>query len=291
MPLLGQDFFGSLKQRVAILGPGLIGGSLALALSRDCSPYQVSVWARSGSSAAAAAARLPACLVSTDPEAVLGNASVAVFCMNPEAITHCAGLFAGFIAADAAVTDAGSVKAGISASLKKLFGGRFVGAHPMAGSEESGIGAARADLFESALCILTPDDAAHPQAAARIEALWTSAGCRLHHMTPAAHDAAMARISHLPHAVASALVQAALAGDPGRNQLAGGGYRDSTRIAAGPPGLWTEIFLANQSELSTALADVQERLETLRGAIETGDRQAVLDFLTLSQSLRSTTRS
>lgn len=291
MPLLGQDFFGSLKQRVAILGPGLIGGSLALALSRSTSPFQISVWARSESSAASAATRLPACRVSTDPEEVLDKVSAAVFCMNPEAITHCAGLFAGFVPADAAVTDAGSVKAGISASLKKYFGGRFVGAHPMAGSEESGIGAARGDLFDGALCILTPDDAAQPQAVERVETLWQSAGCRLHRMTPAAHDAAMARISHLPHAVASALVQAALAGDPGRSQLAGGGYRDSTRIAAGPPGLWAEIFLANQSELSSALADVQQQLETLRAAIQAGDRQALVDFLTLSQALRSTTHS
>lgn len=291
MPLLGQDFFGSLKQRVAILGPGLIGGSLALSLSRDFSPFQVSVWARSASSAAAAASCLPACHVSTDPQEVLEKTDIAVFCMNPEAIEACASQFAKFMPAHAAVTDAGSVKSSISATLEKIYGSRFVGAHPMAGSEESGVTAARDDLFENALCILTPGASVLPDALDRVEGLWRAAGCRLRHLSPAAHDTAMARISHLPHAVAAALVQSALAGDPDRGTLAGGGYRDSTRIAAGPPGLWAEIFLANKSELTAGLADMQMRLEELRRAIETSDRAAIVDFLTASQSLRSTLHS
>jgi prephenate dehydrogenase len=120
-----------------------------------------------------------------------------------------------------------------------------------------------------------------------IREFWQEAGSRLHEMSPAAHDSAIARISHLPHAVAAALVHAALSKDPGIAQLAGSGYRDTTRVAAGPEVLWKEIFLENREELLSGISDLQVSLEALKNAVALGDGDAVETFLRAARSLRS----
>ena len=287
MPLLGQDLSGSLSRRIAILGPGLIGGSLALALSRVGQPWQVSVWARREEAALEAAALLPRCHVSCDLASVLADCDIAVLCMSPQAIQHCGEDFKTHLPASATITDAGSVKANIVETLEITFGGRFIGAHPMAGSDQSGIQAARADLFEGATCILTPTPQSEAKALEITKALWTATGCKLREMSPQNHDRAVGRISHLPHAAASCLVHAALAQDPTLADLAGPGYRDSTRVAGGPEGMWTEILFDNRLEVMKGIRDLQNTLETLKLALERGERQGVEAILADARKLRS----
>jgi prephenate dehydrogenase len=287
MPLLGQDFSGALNRRVTILGPGLIGGSLAMALRRAGHFREISIWARREEAALEAASLLPGCRVSHDLATAVADADIVVLCLSPHAIEAIGPELVKHLPKHAVVTDAGSVKGKIVSRLEEVFGGRFIGAHPMAGSEQSGIRAARENLYDGAVCILTPTPHTDPSPRNLAAELWTAAGCTLQEMSPEAHDRAMARISHLPHAAAAALVHAALGADPSLARLAGGGYRDSTRIAGGPEGLWAEIFLDNSAEVLNGIHDLQTALETLKLALESGNRSAVEAFLADARTLRA----
>lgn len=210
-----------------------------------------------------------------------------MLCTPPASIVDLGRQIVPFLDSTAAVTDAGSVKAGIVDALESVLGPRFVGAHPMAGSEQSGLSAAREELFDGACCILTPTPATDPTALAAVRELWQNVGCSLREMSPAVHDEAIARVSHLPHAAAAALVKAALERDPAAAALAGSGYRDSTRIAAGPEDLWTEIFMDNRAALADGIDDLLKSLEALQTALRKGDREAVAEFLAGARALRS----
>lgn len=245
------------------------------------------MWTRREESLPAISAALPGCRVSCDLKIAVEGADLIVLCTSPRAIENSGGELAGLIPASTPVTDAGSVKVRIVAALEGALGGRFIGAHPMAGSEQSGISAARPDLFDGAVCILTPTPNSDPQALAAVRDFWKEAGCRVSEMSPASHDMAVARISHLPHAVAAALVQAALSKNPEVAALAGSGYRDTTRIAIGPEALWREIFLDNRDALLSAISDMQTHVEKLKTAISGGDEAAIEAFLREARNLRA----
>lgn len=258
-----------------------------MALRRGNSPWDVSLWTRRPESVAAVQAALPGCPVSNDLGTAVSGADIVVLCLSPSAIEQSGERLAALLPPSTPVTDAGSVKVRIVAALETSLGARFVGAHPMAGSEQSGIASARADLFDGALCLLTPTESTDPGACQMAAGLWGAAGCRLREMSPARHDAAIARISHLPHAAAAALVHAALSPDRSISELAGSGYRDSTRIAAGPEGLWAEILLDNRKEVAAGIADLQNDLEALKSDLLRGDRGAIEAFLRAARILRA----
>jgi prephenate dehydrogenase len=258
-----------------------------MALARAGSHWSVSLWARRPEAAEEAARLLPACAVSTDLAESLRHCDLAVLCTSPHAIAACGPELRALLPSAAVVTDAGSVKEKIVVALESELGPRFVGAHPMAGSERSGLAAAREDLFDGAVCVVTPTATTDPTALAAVRELWSAAGCVLREMGPAEHDRAIARVSHLPHAAAAALVHAAVGANPAFADLGGGGYRDSTRIAGGPESMWTEIFLDNRSEVLKGIADLQTALDTLKLALEGGDGSAVEAFLSDARRLRS----
>jgi prephenate dehydrogenase len=258
-----------------------------MALGRAGAQWPVSVWARRPEAAADAARLLPGCAVTTDLAESLRSCELAVLCTSPHAIAASGPDLKRHLPPAAIVTDAGSVKEKIVTALESELGPRFVGAHPMAGSEQSGLSAAREDLFDGAVCVLTPTASTDPAALSAVRELWSAAGCVLREMDPAEHDRAIARVSHLPHAAAAALVHAAVGANPSFADLGGGGYRDSTRIAAGPESMWAEIFLDNQGEVLKGIADLQTALDTLRLALEGGNRSAVEVFLSDARRLRS----
>jgi prephenate dehydrogenase len=180
--------------------------------------------------------------------------------------------------ADLVLTDVGSTKAGIVSVAETLGRSRslsFVGGHPMAGSEKSGYQVARADLFRGTLVILTPTDSTEPEALKRVTGFWEALGARVTMLDPLTHDRAVATISHLPHLVAEALVDAALRMDRQFLDLAGAGFRDSTRIAAGNPQVWREIFQDNRQALTEALGAFRRALDDLERLIAGGDPQAL----------------
>jgi prephenate dehydrogenase len=176
------------------------------------------------------------------------------------------------------ITDVGSTKGRIVATAERLAGERpldFVGSHPMAGSERAGFAEARADLFVAATVILTPTERTAPAALGRVRAFWEAVGGRPTLLDPLTHDRATAAVSHLPHLVADALVDAVLRMDPAFLDVAARGFRDTTRIAASSPPVWREIFQDNRAALAEALAAFRKSLDHLEAVIALGDAAAV----------------
>ncbi|HEY5793184.1 MAG TPA: prephenate dehydrogenase/arogenate dehydrogenase family protein [Chthoniobacterales bacterium] len=268
-----------------MFAPGLIGASLGLALADR---WRVRVWSRSESSAQAAARRIGAEFASADPVETAAGADGIVFCSPIDAMPALASAIAGCLKSEAVVTDAGSVKAAVVEKLEGILGPRYVGAHPMAGSEKSGLDAARKDLFQGAPCIVTPTPRSHAEALAGVEALWREAGCRIFRLSPREHDEAVACVSHLPHAVACCLVETLAARNPDWQKLAGSGYRDTTRVAAGAPEMWNGIFLENRREVQLALREMIAQLQSFSDLLERGDAAALRRLLEKISALRST---
>jgi prephenate dehydrogenase len=181
------------------------------------------------------------------------------------------------------VTDVGSTKAEVVRLAGKWLPPtiRFVGSHPMAGSEKTGVEFARADLFQRALCLITPTPRCKPETVNEIRTFWESLGGRTQMMTPRRHDALLARVSHLPHAVATALVQLALSDSA--IDLAGPGFADTTRIASGDAGLWTDIFRTNREAVCKAVDRLIAELSRFRRRLASDEAEAIYKWLESSQ--------
>ena len=262
----------------------MIGGSLALALRKRRPDWKLKLWARSPASVQRTRELFPD--TTSEIAAAVEGADLCVLCTPISAMADLAENIAPHLSPAAAVTDAGSVKCGVVQRLEHILGGRFVGSHPMAGSEKSGLEAARADLIEGAVSILTPTPRSLLPALTTIRQLWEIVGCRVVEMSAAKHDEAISLVSHLPHAVAAALVNAINRRLPEAPALAGGGYRDSTRIAASPPALWRKIFLENKEELLTGLEDFSTMIDDLKKLIRSEDAVALEAFLARARATR-----
>jgi prephenate dehydrogenase len=160
----------------------------------------------------------------------------------------------------------------------------FVGSHPIAGGEQRGIAFARTDLYDGRTCVLTPTPATPRAAVRRVDGFWRELGMRTVHLSPAVHDRVLARISHLPHALAALLVNVQ---NPADLDLAGAGFIDSTRIAGGDPAMWRDIFLTNRASIDQALAAFQRRLVRLRQSLGQGDGRALEKTFAQAQALRA----
>jgi prephenate dehydrogenase len=272
--------------KLAIFGPGLVGGSLAGAARRHRLAAEIRVWARRPDAAQAVVARGWADAGTTDVAAAAEGADFLILATPVGVMPELARRLAGVrLATDAVVTDVGSVKTFVARNVAPIFeaaGITFIGSHPMAGSEAAGFEAARDDLFDGAACILTPHAASLP----RLREFWESLGCRIAVMTPNEHDAAIARISHLPHLTASALTLAALTDQADIVSLVGRGFRDTTRIASGDASLWTEILLENHDAIEPPLEDLTRRLAALLDFLKNRNEMALRKFLTEAKCLR-----
>ncbi len=244
-------------------------------MQRRCPQTEIRVWARRDDSLEGVRRLGFARTVSTELTEIVAGAACVVLCTPVETMPDLARKLSPVLGPQTVVTDAGSVKGHVVAICEDILGGRFVGAHPIAGSDRTGIDSAQPDLYEGATCVLTPTPRTHAHARAAARSLWEIVGCRVVEMSAAGHDAALARTSHLPHTVASALAVAIARTTPAWDKLVGGGYRDSTRIALGNPDLWTGILLANRAEISTSIAELEEILQHFRSALEAGDEEAI----------------
>lgn len=196
-----------------------------------------------------------------------------------------------YLEPDAVVTDVGSVKGTLVDELEAPIakaGGHFIGSHPMAGSEKTGVQAARADLFEGAICAVTPTARSNSAALARVQALWALLGSRVLTLTPTQHDDLVSRSSHLPHVVAAALANYVLSPANPKEQaaLCAGGFRDTTRIASGSPEMWRDIALANRENLARVLGVLIEDLQEFQRSLRQGDSKAVTEFFTSAKERR-----
>ncbi len=213
-----------------------------------------------------------------DPGQAVRGADYIILCTPVGIFPRMLGAIGPVLGDGAVVTDVGSTKASVVEAAAKLLprSARFVGSHPMAGSEKRGVEFARADLLRGALCMMTPTESTDPGALEKAEAFWQKLGMRTTRVSPAEHDRRMADVSHLPHAVAAALVAMQ---DETSFDLAGKGFADATRIAGGDGGLWRDILLDNRENLLASIERLNAQLAALAGHLRSGDGDAVKTWL------------
>ncbi len=281
-----------LFERVAILGLGLMGASLGLAIRAEhgrLAGVVVGYDIAPGVGARAVARRAIDIATSSAAEAV-ASADLVVIATPTVAAEATLRAIAPYVAPHAIITDLCSVKEPLVrlAPNTLTYPERYVGGHPMAGSERAGIETARDDLFRGARWALTPTAQTSPDALARAHALVVALGAHPLEIDAEAHDAAVAGISHLPLALAVALTQTLAEADdwPTMASLAAGGYRDTTRVAAGDPIMGRDILLANRAALLARLDAFTFTLAELREAIARGDATAIEATLRAAQTAR-----
>jgi prephenate dehydrogenase len=275
-------------QHVTIIGVGLLGGSIGLALKARNKRIKVAGVGRRKESLAAARKVRAIDSAHLDAAACVGESDLVVLATPVGAFGKHLRTVAPLLKRGAIVTDVGSTKAEVVALGRKILGprGPFVGSHPMAGSERKGPAFARADLFRGATCIITPTGGTPKTTATRICRFWESLGGRVVRMAPAAHDRAMADISHLPHVLAAAIM---LLPREAHLDVSAGGLRDTTRLAAGDPEMWRDILLSNRKEILAALDRFQLSLCDLRSLIRRRDARGIEKFLTSAKKRRDAT--
>ncbi len=270
---------------VAIVGVGLMGGSIGLALrERKLAKNVVGIGRRAANlNKAKDLGAITA--TATKIDRAVEDADVVVVCTPVAEIASHVLEVAGACSEKTLITDAGSTKAAIVAAVQAALptDRRFVGSHPLAGSEKSGAAFARADLYEGRVVVVTPSKQTKPEDAEATGDFWSSLGATVLMMPPEAHDQALAGTSHVPHLVASAVAASTEKSDL---PLAASGWRDLTRIAGGDPELWTQIFLENQSHVLKSLGRFEKTVAAFRTALERGDRNKLLQLLTEGKSVR-----
>ena len=274
--------------QIAILGGGLLGGSLALALEALTPAPKVRLWARRPATLAEAKLRGISHPTNSLSEALAGADLVVLAVPVGSMAELLTAAIAAGLPSHCLVTDVGSVKQLPHLLLTPLLaasGIHFIGSHPMAGSEQVGISAANSRLFEGSACLLTNDDAAPESLAACLEAFWQRIGCDTTWLTSAAHDALVARISHLPHVLAASGARVCLA-DPSLGQFSGGGLRDTTRVAAGNPEMWAEILMENRAAIIGPLRESIADLTKFLAILEATDHDPARAWLATAKQLR-----
>jgi len=276
-------------RRVAILGPGLLGGSLGLAIRRRKLAAEVVAWSRRVEAGREAVARGAADRVVATPAEAVKGADLVLLCTPVGAMPSLAREMRSRLGRRCIVTDVGSTKYEVVKQLSTILAGRaaYIGSHPMAGAEKDGLRSARADLFEGAVCILTPLPRSKSATIQRLGDFWQSLGCTLKTTTPAQHDEIVAYISHLPHLAAAALVNLVLHRRPDAFDFIGNGFRDMTRIACGPAEMWSEIALSNRDEIRRCVDRMIEELETVRRHVANVSALELRTYLRKAREQRS----
>lgn len=276
-------------ERIAIVGTGLIGTSIGLALKRSTPGPEVVGFDRVQGELKCAHSRGAVDRIASSVVDAVRDAHLIVVAVPPDRFAEVAEEMAPGCLATVVVTDVASAKVDIVTVGERLFGGRFVGGHPMAGSEQRGAHAADPELFVEAPWILTPTDQTSSSAYGTVSGVATELGARVVALDPGEHDAVVARLSHAPQLVAGALVDAAR--EPGADEsylgLAGGGFRDTTRIAASDPELWVSILRANRAAVLDSLAGFGRAVREIESSIEEGRWDDVATWLERVRAVRA----
>jgi len=271
-------------KHLVVIGTGLIGGSLALALKKSGMVARVTGVGRSRDNLELAKTRGIVNDWTHDIAAAVSDADIVLLAVPMTAYESVFAAMADSLPATAIVTDAGSTKQSAIAAARTFLPNscHFVAGHPIAGTEQSGAAAAFAELFNNHLCILTPQDDTDPQALQTVRAMWKAAGSRVICMRPTEHDDFLAAVSHLPHLAAFALVNAVRKQGNDEHEpfeFAAGGFRDFTRIASSSPQMWRDIALCNRQAIMHQLDALQDELTTMKLALQADDGEQLLhDF-------------
>lgn len=277
--------------KVVIIGLGLIGGSLARALKNsdqvksvigiDIDKKSVTYAIENG-------------FIDSGFEKIDSNvhdAEIIIIATYVDLIIKIASELTGFISDKTVVSDVGSVKASIVKNIELEFKNsyQFVGAHPISGTENSGIEFSDPALFSGKKCILTPTSTTNPDAIEKVEALWRVAGSAVIKISPELHDTIFSYVSHLPHVVAYCLINSISGVTPGIDlfDFAGGGLRDFTRIASSSPEMWASIFMENKKELLNSISDFKVQVDLIEKSLANNDASGLKELLDKSKSLKN----
>jgi prephenate dehydrogenase len=280
-----------LFRKITIVGVGLLGGSIGLAVKRRRLAREVAGFVRRPASLKDCEKAGAVDYATTDLLAAVSNADLVILCtplarMRSRVVEMLPALKRGAI-----VTDVGSVKAGVVRELESLLqksSAHFVGSHPMAGAEKTGVGASRADLFVDAICVVTPTKKSNEAAVRKVESFWKLLGARTLRLAPEQHDVLVSRSSHLPHVVAAALANLVLApaAPEFQSALCATGFRDTTRIASGSPEMWRDIALANRKNLSRSVDAFVSELHQFQRILKKSDAKAISKFMETAKARR-----
>ncbi|KPL69318.1 cyclohexadienyl dehydrogenase [Erythrobacter sp. SG61-1L] len=277
--------------KVAIIGLGLIGGSIGLAI-RDHIPGTATVGFDADPAVRKRAQeRSLTDVVCDTPEEAVRDADLVIFCVPVGAISDVARDMAPYIAPGTMISDVGSSKQTIAASLSEIFPANpVVPAHPVAGTEHSGPDAGFATLFQQRWCIVTPPAGADAASVARLVFFWEALGAMVETMDPKHHDLVLAVTSHIPHLIAYTIVGTASdLEDVTRSEVikySAGGFRDFTRIAASDPTMWRDVFLNNRDAVLVMLQRFLDDLSIMQDAIRDGDGDTLFELFTRTRAIR-----
>jgi len=271
----------SVFKKVAIVGIGLIGGSIALELKRKHLAKEVVGVSRRRKSLAWAK-EIGAIDKGSLDLAIIKGADLVILATPVGLIINKAPIIAKFISKDCVVTDVGSTKAEIVSKLEKIFP-NFLGSHPLAGSEKCSVRNAQLGMFKQSICILTPTKKTTSKALNKIRSLWLKMGTKIIILSPEKHDKVLSFTSHLPHVVAFSLIGAIPTEYLG---LASTGLRDTTRIASSEPNLWVDILLSNRKNILKNISIMQKKLSSIKSAIENKDAKALNNILSEAKEKR-----
>jgi prephenate dehydrogenase len=279
--------------KVVVFGVGLIGGSFALALKAAEQVAEVVGFGRSLSTLTQALNRGVIDRIGVNPGQEMIDADLVLIATPVGQMPEILARIAPYLGADTVVTDGCSTKSDVVAAVRKHFGARarqFVPAHPIAGAENSGVAAARADLYQHKKVVFTPLPGTPVLNVARVRSAWEWCGAQIFELTPGEHDRVFAAVSHLPHLLAFALVhELAIREDSALYfNFAASGFRDFTRIAASHPEMWRDICLANRVALLGELERYQEQLGGLHDALSSGDGEALERIFNVARRARRT---
>lgn len=271
-----------LFNKVAIVGVGLIGGSVALAIKNKKLARQVIGVSRRKSTLLSAKKNRAIDKGSQDLKIIQG-ADLVILATPVNTILNLAQAVSRVIRSDAIVTDVGSTKQEIAVKLDKIFP-RYVASHPLAGSEKRGVDNASPDIFKNSLCVLTPTNNTNPETLKKIERLWRQLGAKVVFLRPDTHDKILAFISHLPHAIAFALIDII---PGGFLKLGANSLKDTTRIALSDSSLWADIFLSNRKNMVRSIELFQKNLSRIKSAINKKDKKRLIKILAAAKSKRA----
>ena len=278
-------------RKITIVGVGLLGGSIGLAARKFRMAKEIAGFVRRKKTIRECEKIHATDFATTDLLAAVSNSDLVIVCTPLAQMRSLAEQFLPALKRGAIVTDVGSVKADVVRELESLIsksGAHFVGSHPMAGAEKTGVVAARADLFQNAVCVLTPTNKSNAAAVRKLEQFWKSLGARVLKLPPEQHDLLVSRTSHLPHVVAAALANLVLnpANPKTQSQLCASGFRDTTRIASGSPEMWRDIALSNRKNLARSLDDFISELQKFQRTLKSSDAKAISKFFETAKARR-----
>ena len=278
-------------KQITLVGVGLLGGSLGLAVKRRGLAGRVVGLVRRPESVAECVDLGVVDVATLDVALAINDAELIVHCAPISQMRTLTENILPHMKPGTIVTDVGSVKACVADDLEELIsdgGGHFVGSHPMAGGEQTGVAHSREDLFDGAAVVVTPTQESDAATVEKVEAFWRALGSRVLSLNPAAHDALVAKSSHLPHVAAAAVATAVLRDGQSAElgSVCGPGFRDTTRIASGSPAMWRDIVMENGDNVSGCLEALIQELTAVKASLDAGDKEAIERFFQSAKNAR-----